>query len=619
MGLGAGFCIFLWLLDIETRVGEFVVGLFGFYFTALVVFIFAWVTRGYWKEEICNLRAFWRKKTGKIIVSAWLVTTVLFWTGAPWAFKTMADEAILAVTSMLLHYDTLAWAPTVATYEQGEFELIRGTLEKRPLLFPFLVSAVHDFTGYRPENAIYFNLVLSSLILALWARIGWYFSAQWGAIMALGLCLGLPVLLQNGTGAGFDLLNALLVVFATWLAVRYWENPDSKTLAPFVISFVLLGWTRYEGLYWSLGFTPMILLGWLKARRVILNRVTASVPWLLVLPFFHQLLRNDRGEVWQPGAFNRSEPFSLSYFWENVEGVFIYLFNLPAGDVADSASLLLAALGFAGVAVGIVAYARVSECLTGWFWAMLIAYLGHLSVLLTFNYGYFPETIVTRLSLPLQMGFIWVFLAAHARQPKITALAAIGVLALVAFGRIQVAEARFLLEEEFRWFLLVLFFVFFLVFVRRWLDLGWTKCLVFAILAYAFLSGLPRSRLALYEAEYFSQQAAKQVISFLQENASSGSVYLTRRPYLPIAYRFAAMSPFMFLEKHGDLGSLLASGEYEDVWIELYEQFDERTHEWVSLDDFELHPGMITEDVELIYGGPLVRVRIVRLLDIYVP
>lgn len=40
-------------------------------------------------------------------------------------------------------------------------------IDKRPLLYPFLVSLAHDLTGYRVLNAFLVNVALHPLLLGL--------------------------------------------------------------------------------------------------------------------------------------------------------------------------------------------------------------------------------------------------------------------------------------------------------------------------------------------------------------------------------------------------------------------------------------------------------------------
>ena len=75
-----------------------------------------------------------------------------------YGFKILMDEVMLLGTSMGMHFDKHPLVPVRAHDLQGAFQLLDGQLDKRPLFHPFLVSILHDLTGYRPENVFALNM-----------------------------------------------------------------------------------------------------------------------------------------------------------------------------------------------------------------------------------------------------------------------------------------------------------------------------------------------------------------------------------------------------------------------------------------------------------------------------
>ena len=88
-----------------------------------------------------------------------------------YGFKILMDEILLLGTSMGMHFDKHPLYPIRGHDLQGAFQLIDGRLDKRPLFQPFLVSTLHDLTGYRPENVFVLNTALVFGLLALVYRL----------------------------------------------------------------------------------------------------------------------------------------------------------------------------------------------------------------------------------------------------------------------------------------------------------------------------------------------------------------------------------------------------------------------------------------------------------------
>ena len=87
-------------------------------------------------------------------------------------FKIVMDELMLLGTSMSMHLDRVALTPLRGNDIQGAFVVLDGIVDKRPLFFPFLVSIVHDLSGYRPENAFFLNGLLTFVLLGLTWSLG---------------------------------------------------------------------------------------------------------------------------------------------------------------------------------------------------------------------------------------------------------------------------------------------------------------------------------------------------------------------------------------------------------------------------------------------------------------
>ncbi len=117
-----------------------------------------------------------------------------------YGFKILMDEILLLGTSMGMHFDKHPLYPIRGHDLQGAFQLLDGQLDKRPLFQPFLVSTLHDLTGYRPENVFVLNTALTFGLLAAVYRLVRRLVHPSAGILAVLLLTSLPLLAQNATG-----------------------------------------------------------------------------------------------------------------------------------------------------------------------------------------------------------------------------------------------------------------------------------------------------------------------------------------------------------------------------------------------------------------------------------
>lgn len=325
-----------------------------------------------------------------------------------YGFKVLMDEAMLLGTSMTMHMEKQALVPMRAHDIVGYFQLLDGQLDKRPLLFPFLVSFLHDTTGYRPENPWVLNTLLTFVFMGLVYLLGLRLSGRKsGGLTAVLLLAGLPLLAQNATGAGFELLNLTMLAATLWLGIRWLERRDGDSLTAFCFSGVLLAQVRYESVVFLLPVGLLVLWGWWRERRVILSWPVVVAPLLLVLyPLQHRVF-TVRDSSWelasQPGY---TKVFSADYIPANVGHALNFLFD-ATGDVSNS--LVLSALGLLALpflALWVVRTLRRASDAPAAAVATAIFAVGFglwLLLMLCYFWGRFDDPVIRRLSLPLHL------------------------------------------------------------------------------------------------------------------------------------------------------------------------------------------------------------------------
>ena len=157
-----------------------------------------------------------------------------------------------------------------------------GLLDKRPLFQPLLVSLLHDLTGYRPENVFALNSALTFGLLGLVYVACRKLAGREAGILAVLLLTSLPLLAQNATGGGFELLNLVMIMSTLLLGMRFAEKRDPGSLQALLLSAVLLAQTRYESILFMLPVGLLVGWTWWKERRAVLDRARSSrARWLL--------------------------------------------------------------------------------------------------------------------------------------------------------------------------------------------------------------------------------------------------------------------------------------------------------------------------------------------------
>jgi hypothetical protein len=274
-------------------------------------------------------------------------------------------------------------------------------------LFQFVVSLAHDLTGYRPENAFYVNTVLGFVFLALLYFLGLKIGrSRWAGALLVLLFTGLPLLSQQMTGGGFELLNLVMLCALVLLAVRFAESPAEMTLAALVYCAVLVGYTRYESIIVLVPVAALIVWVWWREQRVILSWPVVAAPGFLLLPLLQNRVFSLKPGAWELASRGATTPFGLHYVPNNLGHAFAFFFDTTG---YQPNSPLFAALGLLAAAFFLLWIVRTvrtastaprAEVAVAWLglglfgiWALLMAYF----------WGQFDDPVIRRLSLPVHL------------------------------------------------------------------------------------------------------------------------------------------------------------------------------------------------------------------------
>lgn len=332
----------------------------------------------------------------------------------PFRSKVLFDEFVLQSTAFNMHYfrDT---ATMVRGYDiLGVFLSLDNYLDKRPNFYPFLISLVHDLTGYRTANAYWLNAALYPLTLGLAYYLGRRIAGRWGAFLAVLLLGSLPLLGQNATGSGMELLNFCMILVVASLGGAYLRQPDHIRLSALVLGAVLLAQSRYESALYVLPAALIILIGWWKQGRVIMSWPAVLAP-LLFVPFALQnkVLNNTRW-LWELKATQESR-FSTQYLANNLKSAQDFLFSTTQ-QYANSLTLTI--LGF--LALGwllwhLLRHRLVLREIAGDRLALFLLGLGAIAntgLTMFYYWSSFTDPMASRFSLPLHLVFAFTIVTA---------------------------------------------------------------------------------------------------------------------------------------------------------------------------------------------------------------
>ncbi|MEO6246694.1 MAG: glycosyltransferase family 39 protein [Opitutaceae bacterium] len=382
------------------------------------------------------------------------------------AHKVLFDEYVLQGTAWHMHATKEIGAPIRAYDFAGTWLAIDTFLDKRPYFFAFLVSLLHDLTGFRVENVYVVNVALTGLTLGIVFWLVRRLTARTGpACLAVALLATLPLFGQNATGAGMEMHNLAMIGVAMVCATLFLERPaDADRLSLLVLAAALLAQCRYESAAFVAPVAAIVAIGWWRAGRIVLPWVACLAPLLLVPYAWLDRFVQSKPILWQLREGDTSR-FALRYLEGNLAGARRFFFGASA---AQPNSLWLTLVGLAALGAAVFAGVRwlrqprdaraqwaPVQMAVAWFGIFIAANLG---LLMFYYWSRLDEPIASRFALPIYFALaVLAGWAVHAldRGWPATRLAAAGLAVwLLCFAsgtyahRFYTAHNQVMLELE---------------------------------------------------------------------------------------------------------------------------------------------------------------------------
>ncbi|MDD4004793.1 MAG: glycosyltransferase family 39 protein [Elusimicrobiaceae bacterium] len=254
-------------------------------------------------------------------------------------YRVLSDETNLLGVSRSMLFEHTVQNPTMGFFYYGNLQVTNYEKEKRPFLFPFLLSIVHLVLGYKWTNLFVLNFLVGWSFLFMFYRVFEPRGGLAGGLAASVLLASYPIFTLNATGGGFDLLAAFFMALALLMVWIYLHNPEKEELNLLWMTLLMLANTRYE----SFIYLPVIFALLFAFRRVP-DKKRVLLLSLVSVPFFFPI-------AWQRilTAGNYEHPagttiFSVSSLSSNLRFMlnsqFDFTFKPPYNNIINLAAFL---------------------------------------------------------------------------------------------------------------------------------------------------------------------------------------------------------------------------------------------------------------------------------------
>ena len=401
-GLVAVLAVYLGFFGVSVSLAEAFIKHAGYYVMLL--------TFGWWIWSLWRIAPAGSGSSGSLRERVAAGLLILTFTGVSVAqesfrSKILYDEFVLQATAFNMHFFRDV-ATMVRGYDiLGTFLSTDNYLDKRPYFFPFLISLVHDLTGYRPLNAYLVNTVLHPLTLGLAYGLGRALTGWRGGVLAVCLLGSLPLFAQNATGSGMELLNLAMLLAVVALAAGYLARPDEARLSALLLAAVLLAQCRYESALYILPVALVVLAGWWRTRRITLSWTAVAIPALLLPVALHNMVLSHSPILWEMKA-NQTSRFGAEYVAGNLREAWSFLFSSRPGDANSLFLSWLGGLAVLGIAGWLVRHGRRSAAIEPTRLAWLHLSLGILintALVMFYFWSSFTDPMAARFCLPLYL------------------------------------------------------------------------------------------------------------------------------------------------------------------------------------------------------------------------
>lgn len=266
-----------------------------------------------WKTLVAWVNENW---PGLVIA---VVLTVFAGLAVEPALRMLSDEANLVGTSKNFFTSKSATFTVSGKNYYGSYWDVDVAIDRRPTLFPFLVSLVHAVCGYAYSNVFVFNLLVLPAFVLVSYRLCKSLGGETFGIVASLLVVTHPITLITVRSGAFDFFAAFFALLVQKSLLDYIRDRHPAKLAILWMNLCMFAEIRYES---ALFIPPVVVLlvlfkmiSWSTLRPYAF--IYALTPAYLLPRVWQSSLRGNVPEQ-EPGTIT----FSVQNFLDNAHEYF---------------------------------------------------------------------------------------------------------------------------------------------------------------------------------------------------------------------------------------------------------------------------------------------------------
>lgn len=377
----------------------------------------------------------------------------------PHVLRVLYDEPAHVATSLVMHTEKKALLPALSHYV-GDVYLLGGLYpSSRQYLFPFLLSILHDLTGYRLSNVFALNGILSAAAAIMVFGSGWRLGGRAGGIAGVLLFWTTPLVHQNITCGGYDILNVFLLATLIYAGLELCQSDENCEVV--WIEFgsctaVLLSMSRSESVIYCVVWAGLVAVRWWRKKRITVGWFSVAAPLLLLPNLACSLILLSNPQAMDPVYVTGGRKYmSIDYLPAHLAELFTFLFSF---DSSASNNLLLSICGVFGiVGAGLLFFRSPQKRSTT---GILLYFCGSVAVVyavvLCQHWSGPSDIMAARFSLPwlLALSLAGAWFLAECRLPRPLLLIAFSLwylFAAVPSLSKAIATYTFMTAREFAW------------------------------------------------------------------------------------------------------------------------------------------------------------------------
>jgi len=227
----------------------------------LMVLLLCWA--GTYAHAARNLRreavVAWIEENWPGLVIAFAVTVIAGLAIEP-ALRMLSDEANLAGTAKNLFASKEPTYTVSGKYYYDSYWDVDVAIDRRPTLFPFLVSLVHSAIGYSYKNVFLFNLLVLPGFLLVSYRLAKSLGGETFGIVASLFAAAHPVTLLSVRSGGFDFFATFFALLSVKSFCDYAYDQSPAKLAILWMNLCMFAEIRYESALFIVPVLAVLLL-----------------------------------------------------------------------------------------------------------------------------------------------------------------------------------------------------------------------------------------------------------------------------------------------------------------------------------------------------------------------